>query len=689
MAVNEEGIINFHVANRAATHLGRKLYSTTPPALAELIANSYDAYATEVRVAIDKDTNHIIVADNGTGMSLDGLNEKYALVGREKVTESAPEGFDHRSPMGQKGIGKLASFSLGDEYEVYTKTATDTQWRHFAVKYADFIKDDSEYPVESNLCELPHELEQFSYFDHGFITIIRGLRRGVNSQTLDSLRMQLSRRFYIKSGTGGFALYINDQLVDLSLNAYYGSMDFATYIGFTEEEIRELLNADNNAIELEQYDSKTIKDEAIRTSLESLVGEKGLKGWVGTVEQPKQLKEYGNNANIVVYINGKIADEDVLKDHANSMIANQYVVGEFFADYLSSDAEDPITSSRQGLDNADGEVRELIGVIKSIRSTVINTWDSRREAGAVKQLPSWATEDKGYQAWLGGLAKNQRRLHNRLVKTLTVRMDEGLRDEAEMRTLLNCFIDVVENDAIYQLTDGLAAGSDRTNDEVLVAIAQLLNRIAASESIKQAGIISERLRAIKTLQTLMDDSSSVEKMFENHLAKNPWLINPYWNQTPKTNEAVQVVTQEFNRLYTDEKDDEYKRTFIDICIYVAEESYPIIVELKRNADTSYSHVTYSKIHDQITAYRRAILQKLGAEGTANEEDILAYFIGSDKMGLAGHGFAIELSSNEINLLRQSNITLLTYQDLILHAERAYHDHIEVIEQQGTVPYFGM
>ena len=656
--------------------------------MAELIANSYDAYATEVRVTIDKDIDHIIVADNGTGMSLDGLNEKYALVGKEKVAEAAPEGFARRSPMGQKGIGKLASFSLGDEYEVYTKTATDAQWRHFAVKYADFIRDDSEYPVESELCELPHELEQFSSCDHGFITIIRGLRRGVNSQTFDSLKTQLSRRFYIKSGTGGFALYINEQSIDLSLNAYYGSMDYATYIGFTDAGIRELLNVDEGTLELEQYDPKTIKDEAVRASLESLVGEKGLRGWVGTVEQPKQLKEHGNNANIVVYINGKIADEDVLKNHANSMIANQYVVGEFFADYLSADAEDPITSSRQGLDNADGEVRELIGVIKSIRSTVINTWDSRRETGAVKRLPAWATDDKGYQDWLAGLGKSQRCLHNRLLKTLTVKMDESEQSESEMRALLNSFIDVVENNAIYQLADDLSEWSDRTHDEILVAVAQLLNRIAASESIKQAGIVSERLQAIKTLRALMDDPTTVEKMFEDHLAKNPWLINPYWNQTPKTNEAVRVVTQEFNRLYTDERDDDYRRTFIDICIYVAEETYPIIVELKRNADTSYSHVTYSKIHDQITAYRRAIIHKLGlAEGVVSEEDIPAYFIGSEKMGPAGHGFAIELSTNEISLLKQSNIELLTYQDLILHAERAYHDHIEVLEQRGDVPYF--
>ena len=164
----------------------------------------------------------------------------------------------------------------------------------------------------------------------------------------------------------------------------------------------------------------------------------------------------------------------------------------------------------------------------------------------------------------------------------------------------------------------------------------------------------------------------------------------YWNQTPKTSEEVQVVTQEFNRLYTDVKDDEYRRTFIDICIYVAEETYPIIVELKRNADTSYSHVNYSRIYEQINAYRQAILQKLGlADGAVKEDAIPAYFIGSEKMGAVGHGFSIELSESELGLLKQSNITVLTYQDLILHAERAYHQHIEVIEQRGDIPYFEM
>lgn len=685
---DDDGCIKFHVSNRAATHLGRKLYSTTPPALAELIANSYDAYATKVYVRIQSDADYIVVADNGTGMNLGELNSKYALVGREKVPESVPSGFSRRESMGQKGIGKLASFSLGDDYEVYTKVEGEELWRHFSVAYGEFIREDTFYEVESELCALPDYLSDYSSFTHGFISVIRNLRRGVNRQTFDSLETQLSRRFYIKSSLDKFELFLNGQPVDLSLNEYYGSMDYATYIGFSDDEIRALLNVAEGSIELEAYDSGTIKNASVKKSLECLVSEKGLKGWIGTVRQPKQLKTHGNNANIVVYINGKIADEDVLKNIPNSMMANQYVVGEFFADYLSSDAEDPITSSRQGLDNADSEVKELIEVVNSMRSTVLNTWDSRREGDAVKRLPSWVADNQKYQKWLEGLDKNQQRLNNRLLKTLTVKMDDKKQDDAEVKALINSFIDVVENNTIFQLADDLQSETERTQDELLLAVARLLNRISASESIKQAEIVRERLKAIETLESYMGNPATVEKTFERHLADNPWLINPYWNQTPKSKSEVKVVTQEFNRLYKGQ-DDEYRKTFIDICIYVAEEDYPIIVELKRNnPHTTYSKANVYSILKQITDYRLAIRQKLDlAEENIGEEKIPAYFIASEDTGVPGHGHAIELTDNQQQLLEKANITLLTYRELVSHARRAYRDHIDVVEQRDDIPYF--
>ena len=56
-------------------HLGVKMYSNIPPALAELIANAYDACATEVYIRFhDKDDKKIIVEDNGIGMSFQEVN---------------------------------------------------------------------------------------------------------------------------------------------------------------------------------------------------------------------------------------------------------------------------------------------------------------------------------------------------------------------------------------------------------------------------------------------------------------------------------------------------------------------------------------------------------------------------------------------------------------------------------------
>ena len=63
--------LEFSISNNTVTHLGRNLYSTTPPALAELIANSYDAYATDVNILLS--STSISIIDNGKGLDFDEL----------------------------------------------------------------------------------------------------------------------------------------------------------------------------------------------------------------------------------------------------------------------------------------------------------------------------------------------------------------------------------------------------------------------------------------------------------------------------------------------------------------------------------------------------------------------------------------------------------------------------------------
>ena len=137
--------LSFVTANNTVTHLGRKLYSSAPPAIAELIANSYDAYATKCYVQLEKENNPneslIVVADNGIGMDIQDLQDRYKSIGQQKKEIEVPENMTPRKPMGKKGIGKLAAFSLGDSYTVYTKTDNSPSWYSFTLDYQAMIDD--------------------------------------------------------------------------------------------------------------------------------------------------------------------------------------------------------------------------------------------------------------------------------------------------------------------------------------------------------------------------------------------------------------------------------------------------------------------------------------------------------------------------------------------------------------------
>ena len=90
--------INLQVLN----HLGLNLYSNTSAVLSEVVANAWDADATEVNIQIDGDT--ISITDNGIGMSLSDINNKYLTVGYQKRSESGLSLTLKRPVMGRKGI---------------------------------------------------------------------------------------------------------------------------------------------------------------------------------------------------------------------------------------------------------------------------------------------------------------------------------------------------------------------------------------------------------------------------------------------------------------------------------------------------------------------------------------------------------------------------------------------------------
>jgi len=143
--------------------LGVKLYDRASAVIAELIANSYDADASEVRVeapmgeylasraggmVTDKGLE-IVISDNGVGMTPDEMQDYFLPVGAERRSdprrgEDGPTPSFGRKVMGRKGVGKLAPFGICREIEVISAgggEVSDLATRREGYRTAHLIMD--------------------------------------------------------------------------------------------------------------------------------------------------------------------------------------------------------------------------------------------------------------------------------------------------------------------------------------------------------------------------------------------------------------------------------------------------------------------------------------------------------------------------------------------------------------------
>ncbi|MDE1656916.1 MULTISPECIES: ATP-binding protein [Actinomycetaceae] len=680
--------IEFHTANTAATHLGRKLYTSSPSALAELVANSYDAYADNVWLQLESGGDSIIVADDGVGMSRDVVSRQYATIGNPKEPTETPEGKTQRPAMGKKGIGKLASFSLGNSYTVYTKDSESPKWLSFTLCYSDMVKKENATsyaaPV-TYLDELPADVSHFGN-ETGLIVEISDLRRKITAGTVRGMKTQLTRRFSLRDSE--IQIHLNGEKLDLSpFDVLYQHIKAVNYVGFTDEEMKKQFP---EADEVTQY-VHTTGSSISAEEIDSLVSEKGIRAWFGVVDKPKRLKEIGLGG-VLVYINNKIADENLLASNQSAQMGGQYVTGEIYADYLNDRAEDPITSSRQGLDESDEEVELIMKLAKAMEGKAIAQWDAYKDATASNQLPDQVVKDKKYQKWVQGLSSEQQKLNTRLLRTIESFEDfddKQWMSDPEKIAFVNSVTTLVESLELVELgkkIDDLGNGGRG----LFELITQYLGNIARRDTIQMAEVATKRFNAIERLKALVDKPYELEKAFEDCLFDNPWLLNPFWNRTTKSKKHIEHRRQHFVKLH-EGRGAEYKRRFIDIYVEVAEKELPIIVELKRNDGTGHSapsKVTKGDIIKQIDEYRNAVISGLPTELQLRyePEDVEAVFIAPEK-ALKTHSSTGYLSRRNVESLADNKIMVRTYRDLLDDAYNCYSAFFEAQDSFDELPYF--
>ncbi|HNQ67825.1 MAG TPA: sensor histidine kinase [Bacteroidales bacterium] len=147
---------HFDITPHIVKQLGEQLVSDEITALLELIKNSYDADATYVSIEINTTGQYlkevlfhpdhkgfIVVEDDGFGMNEDTIMKSWLLISyshKRQLKESKKTTPGGRTPLGDKGLGRLSTQRLADICEIFTNEKKD-KGTHIAFNWKDFEKE--------------------------------------------------------------------------------------------------------------------------------------------------------------------------------------------------------------------------------------------------------------------------------------------------------------------------------------------------------------------------------------------------------------------------------------------------------------------------------------------------------------------------------------------------------------------
>jgi len=136
-----EGTLPIKVSTEVVSHLSLGLYRNFARAVKELISNAYDAGATEVKIKLDLANGRIIVRDNGSGMDIKEIEQKFLTIGYPTPLKEDTDELG-RKRIGTFGIGCLSVFPYCEKLQVVTKKREQGQIIELEIDTNWFFKEE-------------------------------------------------------------------------------------------------------------------------------------------------------------------------------------------------------------------------------------------------------------------------------------------------------------------------------------------------------------------------------------------------------------------------------------------------------------------------------------------------------------------------------------------------------------------
>ncbi len=534
-------------------HLGINLYSNIAAVLTEAVANAWDADAGKVDITVDPGHQWIAISDDGEGMSISDINDRYLRLGyrrRQETDRGSVTAKKKRPVMGRKGLGKLSLFSIAKVIDVQSARDGEAHGLRMTVKGIHESLDRGDHAYHPD--PIPSKQVKVS---KGTRIVLKDIKRIRLTTGVAALRKRLARRFSIIGEEHGFRVSIDGEPIT---TADRGDLPIAQFLWTFGD-----YQPPKSAI------PRVVEKERLPDRFEDWDAGWAVRGWLGTARTPKQLdcKEAGNLNGIVVLARGRLFHENILDKVNDGRLYTKYITGQIEAEFLDQhDSPDIATSDRQRIQEDDPRYEALISFLKSSLLRVEKRWTVWRRKHEAKRAMevSPALGD-----WLATLPVGHKKTAEKMIARLSAL---PIDKEDDRKLLYRHGILAFERMRLRGSTNEFVGNLDNVD-----GLLRVLADRDALEAAMYRDIVNSRLEAVRQLQGLVD-ANIVEKVLQEYLFDHLWLLDPAWERATGS-ELIESSLREAG-VIIDSLTHKEKMARVDIA-YRTNAGKHMIVELKR------------------------------------------------------------------------------------------------------------
>lgn len=684
------GTLPFNITPEFLEDLGVNLYTSLEKVLVEFLANAYDADAHNVWITLDSgaidaarklvraqwqsevaqvksagnepvpldsrtldETHSIAVQDDGVGMTLDDLREKFLKVSRRKRNEEGATSASGRAFMGRKGLGKLAGFGVAHKIVIVSRTsgqetATSLVLDFESIRSKGLMKD---VIVPYEVVPVPAEFPE------------------------SGTRVELTKLTF--SGLAGKQNTILGHLAD-----YFWMVraeDFSIHHGGntllpTAREFAYAYPEDPGKGHEELLDAKT-----------TVGGKPYTFQYRLRFTKPKQQMPASEHG-VRIYANHRLAAMPSLfgvKSSSNGFKYAAYLDGVVVADFVDEQPTDYISTNRQGLR---WETDLLEDFRNFIQGAIVKALDAYAESQdeSVRDLvlaDDWTKK----QIRASGLPASRDALAWKLAVVLAKGDADGVQATFYKKSLPLMLGGLSRGDIL----DAIAKMA-KENSPNLADVVREVTELTQQEFGDLLAVIQGRLDGIRALEKIVKtqswDAPEAEDTLQECFEENPWLIDPTFFQFLSADESQGTLNDRlakhlqiwkhtpkgYNKGDPDEKAKFGTNKRPDLCFLLCNEGLArvIIVELK-----SPNTPLHIKHWQQLQNYIRRTEDFLQAHKGGHQFKVTGLLIGTRA---AGEDFKREdvkqLSFIEKKRADNAEWEVRDIMEVLARSRRA-HDHI--------------